>query len=134
MSAVTIPVMAKARIGHFAEAQILEAIGVDMIDESEGQCFNLNSPVHNRPMLVVLFLNFIQISWIFTHALYSLLPVSASILINDTCWNSVFFPVTSYVSYMAKVPLLRKTEFTWQNKIRDNVFLLSQRPRAKTNN
>lgn len=62
MSAVTIPVMAKARIGHFAEAQILEAIGVDMIDESEGQCFNLNSPVHNRPMLLVLFLNFIQIS------------------------------------------------------------------------
>lgn len=37
MKAVTIPVMAKARIGHFAEAQILEAIGVDMIDESEGK-------------------------------------------------------------------------------------------------
>ncbi|KAK3101120.1 hypothetical protein FSP39_001089 [Pinctada imbricata] len=35
MGAVTIPVMAKSRIGHFAEAQILEAIGVDMIDESE---------------------------------------------------------------------------------------------------
>jgi pyridoxal 5'-phosphate synthase pdxS subunit len=35
MAAVTIPVMAKARIGHFAEAQILEAIGVDFIDESE---------------------------------------------------------------------------------------------------
>lgn len=35
MSAVTIPVMAKTRIGHFAEAQILEAIGVDMVDESE---------------------------------------------------------------------------------------------------
>jgi len=33
--AVTIPVMAKARIGHFVEAQILEAIGVDYIDESE---------------------------------------------------------------------------------------------------
>jgi pyridoxal 5'-phosphate synthase pdxS subunit len=32
---VTIPVMAKARIGHFAEAQILQAIGVDYIDESE---------------------------------------------------------------------------------------------------
>ena len=32
---VTIPVMAKARIGHFVEAQILEAIGVDYIDESE---------------------------------------------------------------------------------------------------
>ena len=32
---VTIPVMAQARIGHFAEAQILEAIGVDYIDESE---------------------------------------------------------------------------------------------------
>jgi pyridoxal 5'-phosphate synthase pdxS subunit len=36
MAAVTIPVMAKARIGHFAEAQILQEIGVDMIDESEG--------------------------------------------------------------------------------------------------
>ena len=33
--AVTIPVMAKARIGHFVEAQILDAIGVDYIDESE---------------------------------------------------------------------------------------------------
>src|SRR5690348_16500620 len=35
MKAVTIPVMAKARIGHFAEAQVLEALGVDYIDESE---------------------------------------------------------------------------------------------------
>jgi pyridoxal 5'-phosphate synthase pdxS subunit len=35
MSCVTIPVMAKCRIGHFVEAQILEAIGVDYIDESE---------------------------------------------------------------------------------------------------
>jgi len=35
MAAVTIPVMAKARIGHFAEAQILEALGVDFVDESE---------------------------------------------------------------------------------------------------
>jgi pyridoxal 5'-phosphate synthase pdxS subunit len=35
MDAVTIPVMAKCRIGHFVEAQILEAIGVDYIDESE---------------------------------------------------------------------------------------------------
>jgi pyridoxal 5'-phosphate synthase pdxS subunit len=31
----TIPVMAKARIGHFVEAQILEALGVDYVDESE---------------------------------------------------------------------------------------------------
>ena len=35
MEAVTIPVMAKCRIGHFVEAQILESIGVDYIDESE---------------------------------------------------------------------------------------------------
>jgi pyridoxal 5'-phosphate synthase pdxS subunit len=35
MAAVTIPVMAKARIGHFVEAQVLEALGVDFIDESE---------------------------------------------------------------------------------------------------
>jgi pyridoxal 5'-phosphate synthase pdxS subunit len=35
MEAVTIPVMAKARIGHFVEAQVLEAVGVDFIDESE---------------------------------------------------------------------------------------------------
>ncbi|MBU2560662.1 pyridoxal 5'-phosphate synthase lyase subunit PdxS, partial [archaeon] len=35
MGAVTIPVMAKVRIGHFAEAQILESMGVDYIDESE---------------------------------------------------------------------------------------------------
>src|SRR2546430_11120692 len=35
MAAVTIPVMAKCRIGHFVEAQILEALGIDYIDESE---------------------------------------------------------------------------------------------------
>ena len=35
MEAVTIPVMAKCRIGHFVEAQVLEALGVDFIDESE---------------------------------------------------------------------------------------------------
>lgn len=35
MSTVSIPVMAKVRIGHFVEAQILEALGVDYIDESE---------------------------------------------------------------------------------------------------
>ncbi len=35
IAAVSIPVMAKARIGHFAEAQVLEALGVDFIDESE---------------------------------------------------------------------------------------------------
>src|SRR5690349_4803636 len=35
MDAVTIPVMAKARIGHFVEAQVLEALGIDYIDESE---------------------------------------------------------------------------------------------------
>src|SRR5216684_1779028 len=35
MEAVTIPVMAKCRIGHFVEAQILESLGVDFIDESE---------------------------------------------------------------------------------------------------
>jgi pyridoxal 5'-phosphate synthase pdxS subunit len=35
MDAVSIPVMAKVRIGHFVEAQILEVLGVDMIDESE---------------------------------------------------------------------------------------------------
>ena len=35
MRTVTVPVMAKARIGHFMEARILEALGVDYIDESE---------------------------------------------------------------------------------------------------
>src|SRR5215216_5503584 len=35
MDAVSIPVMAKCRIGHFVEAQILEALGIDYIDESE---------------------------------------------------------------------------------------------------
>jgi pyridoxal 5'-phosphate synthase pdxS subunit len=35
MSAVSIPVMAKVRIGHFVEAQILESLGIDYIDESE---------------------------------------------------------------------------------------------------
>ncbi len=41
--AVSIPVMAKARIGHFAEAQILQALGVDFIDESE-----VLTPADNR--------------------------------------------------------------------------------------
>src|SRR6185312_4019145 len=35
IAAVSVPVMAKARIGHFAEAQILQELGVDFIDESE---------------------------------------------------------------------------------------------------
>jgi pyridoxal 5'-phosphate synthase pdxS subunit len=35
MTSVTVPVMAKCRIGHFAEAQILQAVGVDYVDESE---------------------------------------------------------------------------------------------------
>src|SRR5258708_31230343 len=35
MGSVTIPVMAKARIGHFVEAQVLQALGVDYVDESE---------------------------------------------------------------------------------------------------
>jgi len=35
IATVTIPVMAKCRIGHFAEAQVLQALGVDMVDESE---------------------------------------------------------------------------------------------------
>lgn len=49
MNAVTIPVMAKTRIGHFAEAQILEALGVDMVDESEGKSitFYLESASNN---------------------------------------------------------------------------------------
>ena len=34
-AAVTIPVMAKCRIGHFAEAQVLQALAVDYVDESE---------------------------------------------------------------------------------------------------
>ena len=34
ISAVTIPVMAKARIGHFVEAQVLQSLGVDYVDES----------------------------------------------------------------------------------------------------
>src|SRR3954452_24977659 len=35
IDAVSIPVMAKARIGHFAEAQVLQSLGVDYVDESE---------------------------------------------------------------------------------------------------
>lgn len=45
MASVTIPVMAKCRIGHFVGAQILEALGVDYIDESEG------SPLLKRPTI-----------------------------------------------------------------------------------
>ncbi len=42
-AAVSIPVMAKCRIGHFVEAQILEAIGIDYIDESEVKNISCNT-------------------------------------------------------------------------------------------
>ncbi len=54
MSAVTIPVMAKCRIGHFVEAQVLEALGVDYIDESEvltpaDEAFHIDKHVYRVP-------------------------------------------------------------------------------------
>ena len=48
MKAVTIPVMAKCRIGHFAEAQILQSLGVDFIDESEGAFVSLSLRIYKR--------------------------------------------------------------------------------------
>lgn len=56
MNAVTIPVMAKARIGHFAEAQVLEALGVDYIDESEvltpaDESFHIDKHQFNVPFV-----------------------------------------------------------------------------------
>ena len=47
-AAVTIPVMAKARIGHFVEAQILEALGVDYVDESEVLTPGRRGPPHRQ--------------------------------------------------------------------------------------
>ena len=52
MDSVTIPVMAKVRIGHFVEAQILESLSVDFIDESEGK--QLLHSVHTAFMLISL--------------------------------------------------------------------------------
>ncbi|WP_126424611.1 pyridoxal 5'-phosphate synthase lyase subunit PdxS [Brevibacillus marinus] len=56
MKAVTIPVMAKARIGHFVEARVLEAIGVDYIDESEvltpaDELFHINKKEFTVPFV-----------------------------------------------------------------------------------
>ena len=56
MRSVTIPVMAKARIGHFVEAQILEAIGVDYVDESEvltpaDESFHINKHAFKVPFV-----------------------------------------------------------------------------------
>ncbi len=56
MNAVTIPVMAKARIGHFAEAQVLESLGVDYIDESEvltpaDESFHIDKHQFNVPFV-----------------------------------------------------------------------------------
>ena len=56
INAVTIPVMAKARIGHFVEAQILEALGVDFIDESEvltpaDEAFHINKQNFKVPFV-----------------------------------------------------------------------------------
>jgi len=56
MDAVTIPVMAKARIGHFVEAQILQALGVDFVDESEvltpaDDSFHIDKHAFNVPFV-----------------------------------------------------------------------------------
>jgi len=51
--AVTIPVMAKARIGHFVEAQILEALDVDYVDESEVRARPLGALEHVLGLLRV---------------------------------------------------------------------------------
>ena len=56
MESVSIPVMAKARIGHFVEAQILEALGVDYIDESEvltpaDEAYHINKHAFKTPFV-----------------------------------------------------------------------------------
>lgn len=56
MEAVTIPVMAKARIGHFVEAQILEALEIDFIDESEvltpaDEAYHINKNLFKAPFV-----------------------------------------------------------------------------------
>lgn len=56
MNAVSIPVMAKARIGHFVEARVLEALGVDYIDESEvltpaDEVFHINKKEFTVPFV-----------------------------------------------------------------------------------
>ncbi|MCK9505513.1 MAG: pyridoxal 5'-phosphate synthase lyase subunit PdxS [Porticoccaceae bacterium] len=56
MDAVSIPVMAKCRIGHFVEAQILESLGVDFIDESEvltpaDEAYHINKHVFEVPFV-----------------------------------------------------------------------------------
>ena len=56
MDEVSIPVMAKARIGHFAEAQVLQALGVDFIDESEvltqaDDLYHINKPDFQVPFV-----------------------------------------------------------------------------------
>jgi pyridoxal biosynthesis lyase PdxS len=52
IAAVSIPVMAKARIGHFAEAQVLQAIGVDYIDESDSGIFKSGDPARRAAAIV----------------------------------------------------------------------------------
>src|SRR5215212_24569 len=56
MEAVTIPVMAKCRIGHFMEARILEALGIDYIDESEvltpaDECYHIDKQAFQVPFV-----------------------------------------------------------------------------------
>ena len=56
MASVSIPVMAKCRIGHFVEAQILESIGVDYVDESEvltpaDECHHINKHAFKVPFV-----------------------------------------------------------------------------------
>ena len=78
MAAVTIPVMAKCRIGHFAEAQILESLKVDFIDESEGKDLLSLSLSHLLPSLSTLthyFLSFFPLYFFLSFFCYS----------SDTC-------------------------------------------------
>jgi pyridoxal biosynthesis lyase PdxS len=59
--AVTIPVMAKCRIGHFVEAQVLEALAIDYIDESEV------SPMFHTQRTVQKFIDLHPLAWCSVH-------------------------------------------------------------------
>ena len=73
MEAVSIPVMAKARIGHYVEAKVLEALGVDYIDESE--VLTPADPQLNPKLLRTTFCSFLRF------------PAQAMVTGNVRTWN-----------------------------------------------
>jgi SOR/SNZ family len=102
-NAVTIPVMAKARIGHFVEAQILEAIGVDYVDESEVRTTNHMFLFFHYFLICLFYISPVRLDHdsFLVWQLQQLLGMCIDALI-DIYWKFLFFSIgirASMLSY-----------------------------------